>query len=176
MRTNVFYYLFLLLGSMGFSQNGEITNHIYEGNKKTETEAYTEAEKEYRRALSLAPEKAEALYNLGNTHFLDEQYEEASQRFFQTQKFASNKDTPQLLANGCIPFSGEILVPSGNRITEKPFLSFKTPLLITFLRLLNLLALFKVIGFIHLKAQPKKGIYISSFFTILVDGIKRVCK
>ena len=33
--------------------------------------------------------------------------------------------TPQLLANGCIPFSGEILVPSGNRITEKPFLSFK---------------------------------------------------
>ncbi len=93
MRTNVFYYLFPLLGYMGFSQNGEITNHIYEGNKKTETEAYTEAEKSYRRALSLAPEKAEALYNLGNTHFLDEQYEEASQRFFQTQKFASNKET-----------------------------------------------------------------------------------
>ena len=93
MRTNVFYYLFLLLGFIGFSQNGEITNHIYEGNKKTETEAYTEAEKSYRRALSLAPEKAEALYNLGNTHFLDEKYEEASQRFFQTQKFASNKET-----------------------------------------------------------------------------------
>jgi tetratricopeptide (TPR) repeat protein len=93
MKTNIFYYLFLLLGYMGFSQNGEITNHIYEGNKKTETEAYTEAEKSYRRALSLAPEKAEALYNLGNTHFLDEQYEEASQRFFQTQKFASNKET-----------------------------------------------------------------------------------
>ena len=56
MRTKVFYLFFLLLTYLGFSQNGEITNHIYEGNKKTETEAYTEAEKEYRRALSLAPE------------------------------------------------------------------------------------------------------------------------
>ena len=93
MKTKVFYFLLVLPWYIVFSQNGEITNHIYEGNKQTETEAYTEAEKSYRRALSLAPEKAEALYNLGNTHFLDKQYEEASQRFFQTQKFAANKAT-----------------------------------------------------------------------------------
>src|SRR6056300_1450849 len=92
MKTKVFYFLLVLPWYIVFSQNGEITNHIYEGNKKTETEAYTEAEKACRRALSLAPEKAEALYNLGNTHFLDGQYEEASQRFFQTQKFASSKE------------------------------------------------------------------------------------
>ena len=29
---------------------------------------------------------------MGNTHFLAEQYEEASQRFFQTQKFSSSKE------------------------------------------------------------------------------------
>src|SRR6056300_1023815 len=84
--------------------------------------------------------------------------------------------TPQLLANGCIPFSDDILVPSGKRITEKPFLSFKTPLSITFFKLLNLLARFNVIGFMHLNAQPKKGIYRSSFFIMLVDGNNSVCK
>ena len=92
MKIKVFYFLTLMSLSFGFSQKGKITNHIYDGNKKAETEAYVEAEKSYRKALSLAPEKAEALFNLGNTHFLDKQYEEASQRFFQTQKFAASKE------------------------------------------------------------------------------------
>ena len=92
MKIKVFYFLTLMSLSFGFSQKGKITNHIYDGNKKAETEAYVEAEKSYRKALSLAPEKAEALYNLGNIHFLDKQYEEASQRFFQTQKFAASKE------------------------------------------------------------------------------------
>ncbi len=92
MKIKVFYFLTLMSLSFGFSQKGKITNHIYDGNKKAETEAYVEAEKSYRKALSLAPEKAEALYNLGNTHFLDKQYDEASQRFFQTQKFAASKE------------------------------------------------------------------------------------
>ena len=41
----------------------------------------------------MEPEKESALYNLGNTHFKDKKYDEASQRFFQTQKFASSKET-----------------------------------------------------------------------------------
>ncbi len=91
MRTELNFFFILFGLFMGWSQKGEITNHIYEGNEKTETQAYTEAEKSYRKALSLAPEQAAALYNLGTTHFLDKQYEEASQRFFQTQKFAATK-------------------------------------------------------------------------------------
>ena len=66
-------------------QEGTITNHIYEGNTRVEEEAYTKAEKAYRKALSLAPEQPDALYNLGNTHYRDKQLDEASQRFFQTQ-------------------------------------------------------------------------------------------
>lgn len=92
MRIKFFCFFWILLIRFGFSQNGEITNHIYEGNKNTQSESYIEAEKSYRKALSLSPEKAEALYNLGNTHFLDKQYDEASQRFFQTQKLAKNKE------------------------------------------------------------------------------------
>ncbi len=92
MKNNFFYFFLLLYTPLCFSQTGEVINHIYDGNKKAKTEAYVEAEKSYRKALSLAPEKAEALYNLGNTHFLDKKYDEASQRFFQTQKFAATKD------------------------------------------------------------------------------------
>ena len=96
MRVKFFYFSVILTIKIGFSQNEKITNYIYEGNKNTQTEAFVEAEKSYRKALSLSPEKPEALYNLGNTHFLDKQYDEASQRFFQTQKFATTKEAKHL--------------------------------------------------------------------------------
>ncbi len=90
---NKLFYIFVV-GALSFiqAQEGEIINHIYDGNSEVEEGALTAAEKSYRKALSLAPEKSTALHNLGNTHFLAEQYEEASQRFFQTQKFASSKE------------------------------------------------------------------------------------
>ena len=92
MRNKVFWVLIVATISFVQAQEGAVTNHIYEGNSKVKEEAFSEAEKAYRKALSIAPEKATALYNLGNTHFLDAQYEEASQRFFQTQKFATTKE------------------------------------------------------------------------------------
>tara|TARA_Y100000389_G_scaffold13667_1_gene12178 strand:+ start:327 stop:1157 length:831 start_codon:yes stop_codon:yes gene_type:complete len=90
---NKLFYIFVI-GALSFiqAQEGEIINHIYDGNSEVEEGALIAAEKSYRKALSLAPEKSTALHNLGNTHFLAEQYEEASQRFFQTQKFASSKE------------------------------------------------------------------------------------
>tara|TARA_B100001094_G_scaffold209416_1_gene203335 strand:+ start:76 stop:906 length:831 start_codon:yes stop_codon:yes gene_type:complete len=90
---NKLFYIFVI-GALSFiqAQEGEIINHIYDGNSEVEEGALIAAEKSYRKALSLAPEKSTALHNLGNTHFLAEQYEEASQRFFQTQKFASSRE------------------------------------------------------------------------------------
>jgi len=69
------------------AQQGEVINHIYNGNEQASAELFDEAEMAYRRALSKAPEKPEALYNLGNTHFQEQDFDEAKQRFFQTQKF-----------------------------------------------------------------------------------------
>ena len=90
---NKLFWIFVL-GALSFhqAQEAKIINHIYEGNSEVEQEAFVAAEKSYRKALSLDPEKPNALHNLGNTHFLAEQYDEASQRFFQTQKFASSKE------------------------------------------------------------------------------------
>jgi tetratricopeptide (TPR) repeat protein len=92
MKTKIYVFLAFFVGFTGMSQEGKVINHIYDGNQKVESESFTQAEKEYRKALSMAPEKTTALYNLGNAHFLDKQYNEASQRFFQTQKFASTKE------------------------------------------------------------------------------------
>ena len=92
MKNKLFYIFVISALSFIQAQEGEIINHIYDGNSEVEEGALIAAEKSYRKALSLAPEKSTALHNLGNTHFLAEQYEEASQRFFQTQKFASSKE------------------------------------------------------------------------------------
>jgi len=81
----------ILKSSISLAQEGRIINHIYKGNEESNIENYNEAETEYRKALSLAPEKTGALYNLGNAHYKDENFDEASQRFFQTQKFSNDK-------------------------------------------------------------------------------------
>ena len=66
-RINFFYFIFSLSCCFVLSQTGEVTNHIFDGNEKAGKEEYTEAEKSYRKAISLEPEKEVALYNLVNT-------------------------------------------------------------------------------------------------------------
>ena len=85
------FFLIALFPYLIYSQKGETINHIYEGNKEADLEKYSEAEIKYRKALSISPEETKALYNLGNTHFNDKNFDEASQRFFQTQKFSKDK-------------------------------------------------------------------------------------
>ena len=89
----MFFLGLLFLGMSLMAQHGEVINHIYDGNEQASAEVFDEAEISYRRALSKAPEKLEALYNLGNTHFQEQDFDEAKQRYFQTQKFAENKSS-----------------------------------------------------------------------------------
>ena len=95
MQKLIFLGGFLFLGMTLIAQEGEVTNHIYNGNEQASAKVFDEAEISYRRALSKAPERPEALYNLGNTHFKEQDFEEAKQRYFQTQKFAENKSSKQ---------------------------------------------------------------------------------
>ncbi len=86
------FSLVLIFPLLIYSQKGDIINHIYEGNEEADQEKYSEAEIKYRKALSISPEETKALFNLGNTHFNDKDFDEASQRFFQTQKFSKDKN------------------------------------------------------------------------------------
>lgn len=88
-RTYLLVFFLLIFWSIN-GQDSEVTNQIYEGNIRIEADEFDEAEMAFRRALSKSPERIEALYNLGNTHFNEQDYEEAKQRYFQTQKFADN--------------------------------------------------------------------------------------
>ena len=62
MQNKVFWVLIVATISFVQAQEGAVTNHIYEGNSKVKEEAFSEAEKAYRKALSIAPEKATALW------------------------------------------------------------------------------------------------------------------
>ena len=70
----------------------ETQNLIYQGNQKLNEKAFSEAESKYRKAISDNPNKIEGIYNLGNTHYQAENYQEATQRYFQAQKLADSKD------------------------------------------------------------------------------------
>lgn len=94
MKKQIYFFgFFLFVGLFMTGQEGEIINHIFEGNEQVQAEVFDEAEMAYRRALSKAPEKPEALYNLGNTHYQEQDFEEAKQRYFQTQKATENKSS-----------------------------------------------------------------------------------
>jgi Ca-activated chloride channel family protein len=93
MQKPMFFWGLLFFGMSLTAQQGEVINHIYDGNEQASAKVFDEAEISYRRALSKAPERPEALYNIGNTHFKEQDFEEAKQRYFQTQKFAENKSS-----------------------------------------------------------------------------------
>ncbi|MDG1969313.1 MAG: tetratricopeptide repeat protein [Flavobacteriaceae bacterium] len=96
MKKQIFFLTAYIIGLLTLTaQEGEVVNHIFDGNQQAESKEFNEAEMAYRRALSKAPEKPEALYNLGNTHFEEQDFDEAKQRYFQTQKFTENKFSKQ---------------------------------------------------------------------------------
>ena len=96
MKKHIFFLIANIIGGLTLTaQEGEVINHIFDGNQQAELKEFNEAEMAYRRALSKAPEKPEALYNLGNTHFEEQDFDEAKQRYFQTQKFTENKFSKQ---------------------------------------------------------------------------------
>ena len=88
-----FFCLFLISFFIGAAQEAVVNNHIYDGNQLAKESMFDTAEMSYRKALSKAPEKPEALYNLGNTHYKEKNFDEAKQRYFQTQKFSENKSS-----------------------------------------------------------------------------------
>ena len=93
MNYKALYFLFSLLSSTLLWSQGEAANNlVVDGNKAHNQEEYIGAESQYRKAVSIAPNKTEALHNLGNTNYRIADYGSASQRFFQTQKNSNSKE------------------------------------------------------------------------------------
>jgi tetratricopeptide (TPR) repeat protein len=88
MRTKNSYHislLFLIVSFYTFSQS-DPNNLVFNGNKESVKKNYIEAEVEYRKAISKDKTTSKAGHNLGNILFENENYDEAIQEYFKTQK------------------------------------------------------------------------------------------
>ncbi len=74
-----------------FAQGEKETNLIADGNQVYQDEAYTEAEAAYRKALSINSVNTKVQHNIGNTLYRSKDFDQANQRYFQTQKNSLNK-------------------------------------------------------------------------------------
>lgn len=90
-----------LIGFLGFSQEDDkaqlkaekrATNLVYKANELLEEDNYVEAEMEYRKAISKAPNKAVGAYNLAHSYFRKGSFNEALFRSQEAAKNATTKD------------------------------------------------------------------------------------
>ena len=91
----------LITGSLGFSQDqNEVqlkaeknaTNLVYKANELAGEDNYVEAEMEYRKAISEAPNKAVGAYNLAHSYYKKGSFDEALFRSQEAAKNAITKD------------------------------------------------------------------------------------
>ena len=89
----------VLTSCFGFSQDQEkerikkekkATNLVYKANEFVQQDDYINAEMEYRKAISNAPNKVVGAYNLANSYYKKGNYNEA---LFRTQEAAKNAIT-----------------------------------------------------------------------------------
>ena len=80
-------FIFLILTISTYSQS-DPNNFVNSGNKNSNSENYTQAEVEYRKAISKGKTQSEASHNLGNLLFKNKNYDEAIQEYFKTQKIS----------------------------------------------------------------------------------------
>ncbi|WP_282041883.1 tetratricopeptide repeat protein [Winogradskyella flava] len=98
-----FYALLILglIGFLGFSQEQDkaqlkaekkAMNLVYKANELLQEDNYIDAEMEYRKAISEAPNKAVGAYNLANSYYKKGNYGEA---LFRTEEAAKNATTKE---------------------------------------------------------------------------------
>ena len=73
-----------------FCQNNT-DNDLFEANNLYKKEKYIESELNYRKSISKDDDKTLGMHNLGNNHYQMGDFDEASQRFFQSQKSSKSK-------------------------------------------------------------------------------------
>ena len=93
MKRKIFFLLIVLLGtsSVSFAQK-EVRKQLRDGNKKYETEHYTESEIAYRKALEANSRSEDATYNLGNSLYKQGKFQEAVEQYRTVLNASKDKD------------------------------------------------------------------------------------
>ena len=89
-------YIFIIISFSLKAQTEKENNYILKGNGLHENKSYVDAEAEFRKALSINQDNPIANQNLGNTLYRSEDYDQANQRFFRSQKDNLDKNQKHL--------------------------------------------------------------------------------
>ena len=84
-KIKILHVTFLFFTFMSYSQS-DPNNLVLKGNADILNKNYTDAEVEYRKAISTDKNQNKASHNLGNLLFENQNYDEAIQEYFKTQK------------------------------------------------------------------------------------------
>ena len=84
-KINILHVTFLFFTFMSFSQS-DPNNLVFKGNADILKKNFNDAEVEYRKAISTNKNQNKASHNLGNLLFENQNYDEAIQEYFKTQK------------------------------------------------------------------------------------------
>ena len=84
-KIKILHVTFLFFTFMSFSLS-DPNNLVLKGNADILNKNYTDAEVEYRKAISTNKNQNKASHNLGNLLFENQNYDEAIQEYFKTQK------------------------------------------------------------------------------------------
>jgi len=84
-KIKILHVTFLFFTFMSFSQS-DPNNLVLKGNVDILNKNYKDAEVEYRKAISTNKNQNKASHNLGNLLFENQNYDEAIQEYFKTQK------------------------------------------------------------------------------------------
>ena len=84
-NSNIIQLLFLTF-TVSLNCQSDPNNRVFDANKKSIKQNFSEAEVDYRKAISRNEIQNTASYNLGNLLFENKNYDEAIQEYFKTQK------------------------------------------------------------------------------------------
>ena len=84
-KNKILHVTFLFFTFMSYSQS-DPNNLVLKGNADILNKNYNDAEVEYRKAISTNKNQNKASHNLGNLLFENQNYDEAIQEYFKTQK------------------------------------------------------------------------------------------
>lgn len=85
---SIFSFIALFWVPISASAQKEVRKFINEGNKQYEDSLYLESEITYRKAVNVNPEDSVALYNLGNSLYRQQKFDDAMKQYLNVAKKA----------------------------------------------------------------------------------------
>lgn len=89
-RTKYVFFSLLFLSTAAFAQKSD-RDYLRSGNKLYKDSLFVKSEVDYRKALEIAPQSADAIYNLGNALLMQQKAKDAMEQFEAAARIEKDK-------------------------------------------------------------------------------------